>query len=145
MTASVRENILAHLVSLTTAALPGTPVYRSRGAALSPAQLPAVVVTPMQDDPGAEKGSVQWINWKLQVAVDVILGDGSDSAADPLMTAIYKALMADRELSPVAGVIEILPGGSKFEIPYTAGELAFARQLFIVSYSTRDIDPTVAR
>ena len=61
MASSIRELILQQIVSLVDAATT-TPVYRSRDAALASSQLPAIVITPIQDSPADERGSICWLD-----------------------------------------------------------------------------------
>jgi hypothetical protein len=142
MADSLREQIMQELVALATAAT-DAPVYRSRDAALNLEQLPAVVITPMTDEPGEDRGAVFWIDWTLQVAVDVVVGAGVDATANPILADIHHAFMDDRDLSGVPGVTEIRAGTVQFQMQNNGGELAFARAMFMVRYRTLDSDTTV--
>jgi hypothetical protein len=139
----VVERILQQITTVITAAV-DVPVYRSRDAALASTQLPAVVVTPLQDDPSESGGTVCWIDWTLTVAVDVVVGAGVDQAAHPLRAAAHAAIMADRELAPVPGVMDLKAGPTIYRMQNVGGEHAFLRSTFTVMYRTRHDDLTVA-
>ena len=143
MTAPVVEQILELITSKITVAV-DVPVYRSRDAALASTQLPAIVVTPLQDDPAEGGGTVCWIDWTMLVAVDVVVGAGVDLAAHPLRAAAHAAIMADRELAPLRGVMDVKAGTTQYRMQNTGGEHAFLRSTFSVLYRTRHDDLTVA-
>jgi len=137
------EQILARIHALVEAAV-AVPVYRSRDAAFAPTQLPSIVITPLQDDPAESGGTVCWIDWTLLVAVDVVVGAGVDKVAHPLRAAAHAAVMADRELLPVPGVMDVKAGTTQYRMQNTGGEHAFLRSTFSVMYRTRHDDLTVA-
>ena len=143
MADAICERILQRLVEVVDAAVLA-PVYRSRDAALASSQLPAVVITPLQDDPAEEGGTICWIDWTLTVAVDVVVGAGVEQVAHPIRAAAHAAVMANRDLSPVPGVMDVRPGTTVYRMQNTGGEHAFLRSSFTVSYRTRHDDLTVA-
>jgi hypothetical protein len=140
---AVPELILAHLKEIVEDAVDIT-VHRSRDAALSEKQLPSINLLPLVDVPSEDNGSVCWMNWTFSVAYDIIVGDGMDTAAHPYRAAIYAAVMADRELSPVAGVIDVTPAPVPYQLENRVGDFAFVRVPFTIRYRTKHDDLTVA-
>ena len=143
MNDAIVELIVAHIVSLLEDALV-IPVYRSRDAALAESQLPSVVVTPLLDDPSENNGSICWMNWNLSLAVDILTGAGKDSAAHPYRAAVYGAVMADRDMSAVAGVIDVTPAAVEYQMKNSVADVAFVRCSFSIRYRTKHDDITVA-
>jgi hypothetical protein len=139
----VVEQIIRRVESVVVTAA-SVPVYRSRDAALTTDQLPCIVITPLQDAPAEDGGTVCWIDWTLTLAVDVVVGAGVDSAAHPIRGEVHGAIMADRELKPTPGVMDVKVGPTQYRMQNTGGEHAFLRSLFTISYRTRHDDLTVA-
>lgn len=139
----VCEQILQYIFDTLQGALV-IPVYRSRDAALSEGQLPAVVVLPLDDIPSDDNGSICWMNWTFTVAVDIVVGEGMDSVANTYRAAAYAAIMANRDLSPTPGVIDVMPAPVSYKLDNHIADLAFVRAPFVIKYRTKHDDLTVA-
>lgn len=144
MAVPICERILQRLAEVVQNAVV-SPVYRSRDAALASSQLPAVIITPLSDDPAEEGGTICWLDWTLTVAVDVVVGAGLDAVAHEIRAEAHAAVMADRDLAPVPGVIDVVPGRTLYQLTNVGGEHAFLRCLFLVAYRTRYDDLAVAQ
>lgn len=109
-----REQILAYIfteLQTVTAATGG--VFRSRVQALSRAQTPSIVVEPVSDKPDASMvGAIQW-SFLVRVAV-IARGDVPDQLADPVVSAINAALLADKSLGGLS--MDIEPASVTFEL-----------------------------
>lgn len=145
----VVELILQHIETIITRAVV-IPVYRSRDAALSEGQLPAIVILPLLDVPTETNASICWLDWRLSVAIDILVGDGKDAAAHPYRAAVHSAIMADRDFGPVPGVMDVRPVTVQYQMDnrvriVSRGEsdIAFVRCPFDIEYRTRHDDLTV--
>ena len=146
MSTSIPEQIIARIFDEIAGAVV-IPVYRGRDASLAENQLPAILVLPLEDIPSEDNGSICWINWSLTVAADIVVGQGLDSSVNTYRAAVFAAVMADRELSPIEGVIDVTPAPVVYKAgerqPQHVAELAFARVPFVIRYRTRHNDLTV--
>lgn len=97
---SRREQIVAAIA----ATLAGTvPIYRTRVEAFQRSEAPAIVVEPGPDTSGPEPVSTCRIDWTLQVLIAVHTRGGiPDQTADPIISDIHAALMADRTIGGLA-------------------------------------------
>ena len=135
MADSIREQILQIVAAAIAAEVtPPVQVYRSRVAALRSSQLPAVIVSPVRDVP--EEGNLHWQDRDLTIMVDVVTGEGLDTAADPWIQAVHEVMMdGERDLG-LAAVTDVQPGPTEF-MADRAGELTgVARMQWIVRYRT---------
>ncbi len=109
--ASIREQILEQIVQRLADGTIGAGVYRSRTAAVSRGQTPAVIVRPASD--GAAQTVMPKLQCTLQVQIEVITrGDAPDQLADPILVAMNSALMADITLGGLA--IQTVPRSWRF-------------------------------
>ncbi len=101
---SLREQILDALEATLQPILPAA-VWRSRMEQLT--SLPAIVITPMQEeDPGVLLGCT---DSTLTVAIAIYArSDIPDQAADPILTQVLSALKADSTLG-LGSDVNILP------------------------------------
>ncbi len=138
--ASVREQIIEKMVTLLNAGTIGAQVYRSRTDPISRGQSPAVVISPVADQ--AQQVSVPYLDWSLVVHIVVyVRGAAPDTAADPIVVAINKALLADMTLGGVA--MTILPVSTHFAFSDTDAELCAATCEYKIEYRTNEVDLTV--
>jgi hypothetical protein len=137
------ELIIQHIETIVQAAVV-IRVYRSRDAALASNQLPAIVVLPLLDAPSEGSASICWLDWRLTVALDILTGAGKDAAAHPYRMAIHSAMMADRNMSAVSGVMDVRPGIVQYQMDNRVGDAAFVRCPFDIDYRTRHDDLAVA-
>jgi hypothetical protein len=143
MADSVVELITREVLTRVDAAT-AVPVYRSRDAALAENQLPSIIVVPVSDEPSEGNGSICWMNWTLVLAVDILVGEGKDTAGNLYRSAVYGAIMADRDLTGVPGVIDVTPGPVAYQFDGLGGSTAYVRCPFTIRYRTRHNDLTVA-
>ncbi len=130
---SIREQILSAMVAQLNAGSIGAPVYRSRTEAISRAQSPAVVVSPVMD--AAVQTVIPKLQWKLMVHVMVFTrGPSPDVLADPILTAANAALMADTTFGGLANII--VPSGVHFEFSDADAAVCVATAQFEVEYRT---------
>ncbi len=130
---TLRENIVAQVVTRLEAIPGGPPVFRSRAAAVNRADSPVLLVEPIDDI--ASYSQTEFVDWNLTVRVALIVrADEPDKVADPLIAALHAALMADRTLGDRC--FDILPSRITFDkeaADMTAGIISC---LFSVSYRT---------
>lgn len=144
MADSIREQIIAAAFSLIDAATT-TTVYRSRVAALSSGQLPAIVVSPIRDTPGDREGALCWTDWELTLAVDVVVAaDPPELAADQLTQLAHAALMAEPRTLGIGAVTDINPTDVEFMQEPSGTVTGVTRSTYSVSYRTKQADLTVA-
>lgn len=99
---STREALLSAIVSALTGVASGG-IYRSRREQLS--ALPAVVVTPHSEE--SSEALLGASDHRLTVTLDVYAkGDTPDSAADPVLAAVWAALSAAPALNTGDAFIE---------------------------------------
>jgi hypothetical protein len=144
MADSVREQVIAAAVTAIDTAVSAAAVYRSREAALATDQLPAVVVSPLNDTPSDRATSLCWLDWTFSLAVDVVTGDEMDKAADPILQLIHAALMGGTRDLGLAAVHEIMPGPVTFSAANREQPVGLVRAIYTISYRTRHADLTVA-
>jgi hypothetical protein len=145
MATSIREQIiLAAVARITADAPPGVVVYRSREAALAVGQLPAVVMAPLRDIPSESSTSLCWLSWTFTLAVDVVTGEGLDTAADPIIQAIHGAMMATDRTLGLSAVHDVTPGPVEFSASNREQPAGLARVSYEIKYRTRHADITVA-
>lgn len=141
---SIRETIIAAAVTAIDAAV--TPaVYRSRTAALTAGQLPAVVVSPLRDTPSDTDSSLCWLNWEMEIAVDVVVAaDPPDQAADALVQAAHGALMAGTRTLGINAVTDVGVGNVEFMAEAGGTISGITRCLFLIRYRTQHANLAVA-
>lgn len=146
MADSIREQVIAAAVTAIDTAITGATVYRSRASALAANQLPAVVVSPVQDAPSDRDTSLCWLSWDLELTVDVVVAtDPPDQAADALVQLAHAAMMGgDRDLG-VAGVTDVAPSRPTEFMADNSGTITgVTRSYFAIRYRTQHADLTVA-
>jgi len=137
--ASIREQILAKIVTVLDAGNIGAAVDRSRTEAVSRQQSPRVIVLPGADV--ARQSTVPFLDWTLAVHVVVyVRGEAPDSVADPIITAAHAALMADETLGGLA--MTILPAGVHFELADSDATVCVATCEYRIQYRTEQQDLT---
>lgn len=140
MADSIREQIIAAVVtaidvSATVAA------YRSRAAALAVSQLPAIIVSPIRDTPSSRSSSVCWIDWRLDILVEVVVNtEPQDKVADPLLQAVHSALMAGDRTLGIAGVIDVEATQCDFLVEHMGTVIPMVRAQYAITYRTRPDD-----
>ncbi len=137
--ASIREQIMQKIVSVLNAGNIGGAVYRSRTDPVSREQSPAVIVQPVADS--ARQDSVPYLDWSLTVHVTLyVRGAGPDVQADPILTAINAALLADLTLGGLA--MTILPQNVHFEFTDADSQVCVATSEYLITYRTNEQDLT---
>ena len=137
------ELIIQHIQAIIDAAVV-IPVHRSRDAALAVNQLPSIIITPTQDTPSENNGSICWLNWEMVVAVDILVGEGQDSAAHPYRAAVHATMMDDRDFTGVSGVTDVFPLPVEYQMNNRVADIAYVRCPFLVKYRTKYDDLTIA-
>jgi hypothetical protein len=135
MTASVVSAAVAAFVARLQAAPAVTAsVTRTRLRPLSKDVSEAVVVRPLDADPGeSDFSGGSPVSWSLRLAVDIYFrapaGSAPDEAVDPLVQAVYARLMADPTLG--AAVRWIQPAGLAYEFDAEAEQVCCATFTFL--------------
>lgn len=108
-----REQILVAIATaLVGTAGVGTRIYRSRPEALSRAESPAILISPLQSIPDLNVST--YLDHVLTVMITVIArGAIPDQVADATIASIHSKLMADFTLGGVA--MDIKPGPTVYQ------------------------------
>ena len=111
--ASKREQILAAIkTNLTGTTGVGTRIYRSRVAALTRSESPALVLEPITDTPDINNTR---IDWTLRVRVVVIVrGEIPENIADSTIESLHTKILTNTTLGGLA--IDIQPSTQSFEV-----------------------------
>ena len=111
--ASKREQILAAIkTNLTGTTGVGTRIYRSRVAALTRSESPALVLEPITDTPDINNTR---IDWTLRVRVVVIVrGEIPENIADSTIESLHTKILTNTTLGGLA--IDIQPSTQTFEV-----------------------------
>tara|TARA_Y100000592_G_scaffold72527_1_gene112832 strand:+ start:1134 stop:1553 length:420 start_codon:yes stop_codon:yes gene_type:complete len=111
--ASKREQILAAIkTNLTGTTGVGTRIYRSRVAALTRAESPALVLEPITDTPNINNTRV---DWTLRIRVVVIVrGEIPENIADSTIESLHTKILTNTTLGGLA--IDIQPSTQSFEV-----------------------------
>tara|TARA_R100001015_G_C4621594_1_gene178823 strand:- start:1125 stop:1544 length:420 start_codon:yes stop_codon:yes gene_type:complete len=111
--ASKREQILAAIkTNLTGTTGVGTRIYRSRVAALTRAESPALVLEPITDTPNINNTRV---DWRLRIRVVVIVrGEIPENIADSTIESLHTKILTNTTLGGLA--IDIQPSTQSFEV-----------------------------
>lgn len=137
---SIREQIISHVVA-TLKAAPGLPeVFRSRTAALSRKDsVAAVIVSPAADQ--AQQVVIPKTDWDLSIhAIVYTRGDEPDALADPIITAVHAAIMADQSQGNLA--MDTEPANVHFSFSDADESVCFATMQFDIKYRTSQSDLT---
>tara|TARA_R100000353_G_scaffold40085_1_gene31844 strand:+ start:260 stop:688 length:429 start_codon:yes stop_codon:yes gene_type:complete len=113
---SKREQILAAIkTNLTGTTGVGTRIYRSRVAALTRAESPALVLEPITDTPNINNSTYLKIDWTLRVRVVVVVrGEIPENIADPTIESLHTKILTNTTLGGLA--IDIQPSTQSFEV-----------------------------
>ena len=108
-----RERILSAIkVALKDTEGVGDRIYRSRVAAVSRAESPAIIIEPITDTP-VQNTSLPTLDWTLRVRISVVVrGTTPDTTADSVIESMHGKLMADLTLGGRA--IDIRPAQTTF-------------------------------
>jgi hypothetical protein len=126
----------------------GTTVYRTRAAALADANLPAVVISRVQESAVAGPGHSNYkARRNLHVRVDCYVatstdGETSEDALDPLTSWVVQAVMADPSLGNLA--ISTNEVATQWTTEDTNKVYAHAYVGFVVDYLTAAGNPDAA-
>ncbi len=114
--ASKREQILAAIkTNLTGTTGVGTRIYRSRVAALTRAESPALVLEPITDTPNINNSTYLKIDWTLRIRVVVIVrGEIPENIADSTIESLHTKILTNTTLGGLA--IDIQPSTQSFEV-----------------------------
>lgn len=123
----------------------GVTVYRTRDAALADAQLPAIVVSRVQEEVARGDGPRGYkVRRTLRVQVDCFVatstdGEPSEDAMDPLTSWVVQAVCADPTLGGLADNINEL--GTSWTLVDSNAVHAHAASLFGIDYITAAGNP----
>ena len=114
--ASKREQILAAIkTNLTGTTGVGTRIYRSRVAALTRSESPALVLEPITDTPNINNARYLKIDWTLRIRVVVIVrGEIPENIADSTIESLHTKILTNTTLGGLA--IDIQPSTQSFEV-----------------------------
>jgi len=144
---SKRETILAAMATaLAGTAGVGTRIWRSRAAAISRNESPALVIEPDKDNPidpeGTEGLSFPYLDRHLFVRIVVITrGPIPDQLADPILADVHQRLMTDASLAGLT--ISVYPGPVDWEQADGDGTAGVAICSWLVRYRTTVNDITI--
>jgi hypothetical protein len=134
---AILDAIKAKLVSLPGVA--AGSVYRSRVAAFQRAQVPAVSVEWVSDNPA--NNVVTKLDWTLLVRIYVIVrGSVPDEVADPIVEDIHRKVMSDLGLGGLS--MDIQPASVQNDINEADLNLGIVTMDFRVTYRTAEGDLT---
>tara|TARA_Y100001972_G_scaffold107657_1_gene137028 strand:- start:62 stop:490 length:429 start_codon:yes stop_codon:yes gene_type:complete len=113
---SKREQILAAIkTNLTGTTGVGTRIYRSRVAALTRSESPALVLEPITDTPNINNARYLKIDWTLRVRVVVVVrGEIPENIADSTIESLHTKILTNTTLGGLA--IDIQPSTQTFEV-----------------------------
>ena len=113
---SKREQILAAIkTNLTGTTGVGTRIYRSRVAALTRAESPALVLEPITDTPNINNSTYLKIDWTLRIRVVVVVrGEIPENIADSTIESLHTKILTNTTLGGLA--IDIQPSTQSFEV-----------------------------
>tara|TARA_R100000697_G_scaffold99136_1_gene111217 strand:- start:14 stop:442 length:429 start_codon:yes stop_codon:yes gene_type:complete len=113
---SKREQILAAIkTNLTGTTGVGTRIYRSRVAALTRSESPALVLEPITDTPNINNARYLKIDWTLRVRVVVVVrGEIPENIADSTIESLHTKILTNTTLGGLA--IDIQPSTQSFEV-----------------------------
>jgi hypothetical protein len=138
---SIQSRIIAAAVAALNGA-GGAASYRSRMAAFSKAQLPAINVLPKESDP--EYNDSDSIDRRLLIDVRYtgIAVDEVDAAIDPIYVAGNAALLADPTLGGLAIITR--ERASKWELEKGEVDAVALVVIYEIEFSTTRSDPSVS-
>ena len=111
--ASKREQILAAIkTNLTGTTGVGTRIYRSRVAALTRSESPALVLEPITDTPDINNTRIDW-TLRLRVVV-IVRGEIPENIADSTIESLHTKILTNTTLGGLA--IDIQPSTQTFEV-----------------------------
>ena len=141
MTLSRREQIIQALAA-SVATLPGvTGVYRSRVAAYSRKESPAVTIEAGQAIPTIH--ALCKLDWTFDVLVSAYAcGAVPDTAADAVLTAAHGLLMADRTVGGLA--INLSPGPVSTDLERADAASCWMTAVYTITFRTSIPDLTIA-
>ena len=108
-----RERILSAIkVALKDTEGVGDRIYRSRVAAVSRAESPAIIIEPITDTP-VQNTSLPTLDWTLRVRLSVVVrNELPDIIADEVIESMHAKMMADLTLGGYA--IDVQPAQTTF-------------------------------
>jgi hypothetical protein len=122
---SVRERILREITARIEPTVGiGGRVYRSRAEAVSRAETPCLILTPITDE--AERSvSICRVDRKLRVRVGVIVhGDTPDQVANPVIEDMRKRIIPYSDCTLGGLAVDISQSGDNFTMAHTDGIIA---------------------
>lgn len=140
MTISIREQILQSLAT-TLASLPGVGgrVYRSRVAAFSRDEAPALVIEAGQCTP--TPANQCRLSWALDLIVSSYArGTIPDTKADATLTAAHALIMADRTVGGLA--FDLLPAQQTTDLERADADACWLTAVYRIQFQTRIDDLT---
>lgn len=136
--ASVREQILARIKAVLTAAAPGgASVSRSREIAITRANAPSIVI--MAHNNAINAQSTEWDHNQFDLVLEIFVrGDPWDLLADPIDQAAHTALLTDAPLlALVSSIRRSREAFESQEADLTAGVLSVS---YRIDFLTRAAD-----
>jgi len=110
----------------------GTRIYRDRPEPLARNEMPALVISPEQEDDTTD--ALPFTRCSLKVNIDVLVNGAKLSAlADPIRVSVHSKVMADRSLNGL--VHDIQRNGSRWDA--NSGDIGVLRMQYLVSFRTR--------
>lgn len=138
--ATLREQIVAAMVTALNGAGTGAAIYRSRAVAVSRGQSPALIIEPVSD--AATQNTVPKLDWLLTVRCTLFVrGPQPDVLADPIVQAAHAALLADMTLGGLA--MTVLPTTAQYQFSDADDGVCVVTLDFQVQYRTSQQDLTV--
>lgn len=134
MSSIISTAVAAIVASLQQVPAVSANVSRTRLRPLSAEVSSAVVVRPIDADPGdADLSPGLPVFWTVRLAVDcyarAAAGVAPDAAVDPLLTAVYARLLADPRLGGAVRMLQ--PAGLAYEFDAEAEQVVCASFTFV--------------
>ena len=109
----------------------GATAYRSRDAALSAGELPAIVVNWLTDQP--QELTSSYANKRLEVNVEVFAsGATPDTTLDAIIEAAHAAIFSNTALA--AQVIDLSDGGTVYASAEAADSVVMLTATYVITY-----------
>ena len=131
MSPSIREQILQEITArLAPTVGVGGRVYRSRAEAVSRAEMPCLLVTPLTDT--AERSvSICQVDRKLLVRIGVIVhGDVPDQVADQVLAGMRPLLIPPNDSTLGGLAVDVSQAVDNFTMAHTDGIIAVDYMVF---------------
>lgn len=143
---SLRNSLLAAVLTELQAmsSIESAHVYRSRVAAFAKDEFPAVVLSPVSDQPSrTNHAKFDWrFTFVVQVGVRAAQDEIPDAVADEIMVEVHNKIMNSATIDGL--VIDRMPSRTAWQMDDADMSLCWASQQFEFTYRTSQADIATA-